>query len=57
MEKDTIQIKLWKTSLKGEPCSTNEISKNRRISDRITKKLEESHKVDGRGPKEYEKAI
>jgi len=30
---------------------------NRRIPDRITKKLGESHKVNERGPKGYEKAI
>jgi len=43
--------------LEGEPCGINRISKNRRIPDRITKKLGESYKVNRRGPKEYKKAI
>jgi len=43
--------------LEEEPCSINGISKNRRIPNRITKKLGGRHKVNGRGPKEYEEAI
>jgi len=43
--------------LEGKPCDTNGISKNRRIPNRIIKKLGGSHKVDERGLKEHEKAI
>ena len=43
--------------MEKKPCGINGISKNRKISDKTTKKLGGSHKVNERGPKEYEEAI
>ena len=55
--KNTIQIKLRKTSLEREPYSSNRDSMSRKISDRDTEKLGISDKGNGRSIEKYEKAV
>jgi len=43
--------------MERQPCSTNGVSKIRRISYRPTKKLGRGHKVNENSSKEYKEAI
>ena len=55
--KDTIWIKLWKTSIKRWPCGTNRDSKSERVSHGNTKKLETDDKGNRRNLEEHKEAV
>ena len=43
--------------MKGQSNSTNRVSKTRRISYRIAKKLGESYKIDGSSTRSHEETV
>ena len=55
--KDTIWVKLWKTSMERWPCGTIGDSKSRKVSCRATEELGTGYKDNGRSIEEYEKTI
>ena len=55
--KNTIQVKLWKTSMKRQPCGIIRVSKSERVSCRTTEELGVGYKVNERSIEEHEKAI
>ena len=55
--KDTIWIKLWKTSMERQPHGTIRVPKTRRVPRRITEELGTGYQVNERSIKEYEEAI
>ena len=55
--KDTIQVKLWKVSIKRQPCGTIRVFKSGRVFCRTTEKLGAGYKVNGRSTEEYKKTI
>ena len=55
--KNTIQVKLWKTSIERQSCSTIRDSKSRRVSCKTTEELGTGYKDNKRNTGKYEKTI